>query len=74
MAITHEAVMVGRLDYLDATGHRLIIGGLTFTIAPGVDVAAVREGQIVHVRYEQSGDGRLARAIRRLGPPPPARS
>jgi hypothetical protein len=36
MAKIHEGVRVGRLDYLDAMGRRLSVGGLTFTIGQSV--------------------------------------
>lgn len=62
-------VLVGRLESLDSVSRRLIIGSMAFTIAPGIEIPRLREGDTVQVRYHESLARRLALAVSRLGPP-----
>jgi hypothetical protein len=62
-----DAVVVGRIDHLDGEGHRLILGGMVFTLAKDVSLAGLAEGAVVKIRYLETRDWRIANRVERIG-------
>jgi hypothetical protein len=62
-----DGVVVGRIDYLDGEGQRLILGGMVFTLAKDVNVADLVAGSVVKVRYVETRAWRVAHGVERIG-------
>jgi hypothetical protein len=65
-----ETTVVGRVDYLDRSGRRLILGGLAFTMPVDLDLTGIFEGAVVKLRYDDGPGRRLVLKVQRIGRPP----
>jgi hypothetical protein len=59
--------MVGRVDYLDAPGQRLILSGMVFTLAPSVKLTGLTEGAMARISYAETRDCRVACTVDQIG-------
>jgi hypothetical protein len=68
----YESDLLGRLDYLDRPGRRLIVGGMIMTIPPQINLAGISEGAVVRLRYQEGVGYRTVLEITRVGRRPGA--
>jgi hypothetical protein len=62
-----DGVLLGRIDVVDRTGHRLMVGGMVFMLRKDVSLAGLVEGAVVKVRYSQTAELRVATSVDRIG-------